>query len=252
MGRPTSRPDPNQPRLYRRTEGTRVELATLTEGHLPPVYGERWSNVRSGVVRAWDPVRSKLAAALLRNWEGVLPMPGERWLYLGVASGTTASHIADLVGPTGRVYGVDKSVRPFLKFLEVAERFSNLLPVFGDARRPLDYLGSVPSVEGLYLDIAQPDQVEIAEENARAYLRTAGKLLLVLKASSMGRERSATEHLQQALGRLRSRFDLDRSVALDPFHRRHYLIGGIATRRAFAEPTAPSKPPPGPRAGRRP
>ena len=245
-------PDRAQPRLYRRREGDREELATLTVGAPPPVYGERWSSSELGFLRAWDPVRSKLAAALLRGWEGVLPAPGERWLYLGVASGTTASHLADLVGAQGRVYGLDKSVRPFAKLLDVAERFPNLYPVFGDARRPREYLGSVPLVDGLYVDVAQPDQVEIVEENVRQFLRTSGKILVTLKTSSMGRDRGAKEHLDRALDHLKRRFELDRPVGLDPFHRRHYLIGGNPTRRAFDAPDREPPPSPERRVGRRP
>jgi fibrillarin-like pre-rRNA processing protein len=245
-------PDPSQRRLYRRQEGDRSELATLAVGAPPPVYGERWLPSRAGLLRAWDPVRSKLAAAILRGWDGALPAVGERWLYLGVASGTTGSHVADLVGPEGRVYGVDKSVRPFARFLEVAERYPNLLPVFGDARRPRDYVGSVPIVDGLYVDVAQPDQVEIVEENVRLYLRTSGKVLVALKTSSMGRDRGAKEHLDRAMERLTHRFDMDRPVGLDPFHRRHYLIGGNPTRRAFEESTGRPTPPPGRHAARRP
>ncbi len=225
-----------QPRLYRRHDGDRVELATLTIGSPPPVYGERWSSCADGLLRVWDPVRSKLAAGIVRGWEGVLPAPGERWLYLGVASGTTASHLADLVGPNGRVYGVDKSIRPFAKFLDVAERFPNLLPVYGDARRPREFVGSVPLVDGLYVDVAQPDQIEIVEENAREFLRTSGKFLLTLKTASMGRDRGAKEHLDRSVDRLKHRFDLDRPIGLDPFHRRHYLIGGNPTRQALAAP----------------
>lgn len=244
--------DQDQPRLYRRQEGDRSELATLAAGAPPPVYGERWFPSRAGLLRAWDPVRSKLAAGILRGWEGALPAVGERWLYLGVASGTTASHVADLVSPEGCVYGVDKSIRPFARFLEVAERFPNLLPVLGDARRPREYAGSVPLVDGLYVDVAQPDQVEIVEENVRLFLRTSGKLLVTLKTSSMGRERGAKEHLDRAMERLKGRFELDRPVGLDPFHRRHYLIGGNPTRRAFETPEPRPTPPPGPRVERRP
>jgi rRNA 2'-O-methyltransferase fibrillarin len=32
--------------------------------------------------------------------------PGSRVLYLGAASGTTVSHVSDIIGPTGIVYGV--------------------------------------------------------------------------------------------------------------------------------------------------
>jgi rRNA 2'-O-methyltransferase fibrillarin len=33
-------------------------------------------------------------------------IPGAKVLYLGAASGTTVSHVSDIIGPTGVVYAV--------------------------------------------------------------------------------------------------------------------------------------------------
>ena len=49
--------------------------------------------------RVWNPFRSKLAAAILGGVEKIHMKPGARVLYLGAASGTTVSHVSDLVGP---------------------------------------------------------------------------------------------------------------------------------------------------------
>ena len=38
--------------------------------------------------------------------------PGAKVLYLGAAAGTTISHVSDIVGPSGCVYGVEFSHRP--------------------------------------------------------------------------------------------------------------------------------------------
>jgi fibrillarin-like rRNA methylase len=218
---------PDAPRLARSRVGDRLELWTETGGTLPPVFGERWIERAGQVFRSFDPNRAKLAAAVLKGWTGGLPLPGERWLYLGAASGTTASYVADLVGPAGRVYALERSLRPFARLLSLAERWPNLLPVLGDARNPREYSGLVPPVSGIYADIAQPDQVAIVRENAGLYLRGPGtRLLLALKTASMGRERSAAGHLAAAEGELGSVVHLAPSVALDPFHRAHYLVGG--------------------------
>ena len=105
-------------------------------GDPPEVYGERIAAFEDRILRRWEPGRSKLAAAILRGYEGPLPSPSEKWLYLGAASGTTASHVADLVGGEGTVYAVEKSLRPIVRLLRLAERYPNLLPILGDARRP--------------------------------------------------------------------------------------------------------------------
>ena len=49
--------------------------------------------------RAWNPFRSKLAAAILGGIGSIHMEPGCKVLYLGAASGTTVSHVSDIVGP---------------------------------------------------------------------------------------------------------------------------------------------------------
>lgn len=49
--------------------------------------------------RQWNPFRSKLASAILGGVKNIYMEPGMKVLYLGAASGTTVSHVADLVGP---------------------------------------------------------------------------------------------------------------------------------------------------------
>jgi len=49
--------------------------------------------------RVWNAYRSKLAATILGGVDSFEVKPGARVLYLGAASGTTVSHVADIVGP---------------------------------------------------------------------------------------------------------------------------------------------------------
>lgn len=49
--------------------------------------------------RVWNPFRSKLAAAILGGVDKIHIVPGSKVLYLGAASGTTVSHVSDIVGP---------------------------------------------------------------------------------------------------------------------------------------------------------
>jgi len=241
------RPSPASPRLGLRERQDRLELWTETVGAEPAVYGERWTAVGERTYRSFEPSRSKLAAALSRGWVGPLPVAGERWLYLGAASGTTASHVADLLGPAGRLYAVERSVRPFSRMLAVAERWPNLLPILGDAREPGGYADRVPIVDGIYADVAQPDQVALVLANATLFLEDAGGAVVVaLKTSSMGRERPGPAHLRAAEEALSAELALAPSVRLDPFYRSHYLLGG----RRSGSPRAPSGAPAG-RAPRR-
>lgn len=248
-------PSRASPRLRTVRLGDRTELWTETVGSLPPVYGERWAESDGRRFRTFDPFRAKLAAAIVHGWTGPLPVPGERWLYLGAASGTTASHLADLLGPAGRLYALERSLRPFGRLLDLSDRWPNVLPVLADAREVRRYSALVPPVDGIYVDIAQPDQLEIAVRNAELYLAGAGaKLVVALKTASMGREVGPATHLARAERSLEDLFSLARSVKLDPFHRAHYLIGGSARTSLFGEgPLRGTTPRPArPRASRRP
>ncbi len=239
------RPFRESPRLAEARGADRTELWTETAGTLPPVYGERWLERRGRTYRAFEPGRSKLSAGIVRGWSGDLPVPGDRWLYLGAASGTTASHVADLVGREGRVYAVERSLRPFARLAALAERWPGLLPILGDARDPRRYLTLVPQVDGVYADVAQPDQIEIVLANAALYLSAPERpVLIALKTPSMGRDLSAAGHARLAEARLAPVVDLEPSVKLEPFHRGHFLVGGRARGELFREVPGPAVSPP--------
>lgn len=61
--------------------------------------------------RVWNPFRSKLAASILAGVDNIHIKPGAKVLYLGAASGTSVSHVSDIVGPEGAVYAVEFSHR---------------------------------------------------------------------------------------------------------------------------------------------
>ncbi|KAL2492658.1 putative mediator of RNA polymerase II transcription subunit 36b [Abeliophyllum distichum] len=62
--------------------------------------------------RVWNPFRSKFAAAILGGVDDIWIKRGARVLYLGAASGTTVSHVSDLVCPA-RILALNASY--FLK-----------------------------------------------------------------------------------------------------------------------------------------
>lgn len=85
------------------------------------MYGEKRVSVEvagaegaaSGKVeyRIWNPFRSKLAASILAGIDNIHIKPGAKVLYLGAASGTSVSHVSDIVGPEGSVFAVEFSHR---------------------------------------------------------------------------------------------------------------------------------------------
>ena len=86
--------------------------------------------------RVWNPFRSKIAAAVVGGVEDIYMKPGSKVLYLGAASGTTVSHVADLVGPEGAVYAVEFSKRSGRDLVNMAKKRTNVIPIIEDARHP--------------------------------------------------------------------------------------------------------------------
>lgn len=71
------------------------------------VYGEELIHEKEEY-RIWNPRRSKLAAALLNGLENLDISEDAKVLYLGASTGTTVSHISDIV-TDGRIYAVEFS-----------------------------------------------------------------------------------------------------------------------------------------------
>lgn len=55
--------------------------------------------------------------------------PGAKVLYLGAASGTTVSHVSDIVGPSGVCYAVEFSHRPGRDLINMAKLRTNVIPI---------------------------------------------------------------------------------------------------------------------------
>jgi fibrillarin-like rRNA methylase len=150
------------------------------------VYGERLYRLAESEYREWVPYRSKLAAAILCGLKDWPIRTGASVLYLGAASGTTSSHISDIVGLEGIIYAVEFAPRVMSQFLErVARRRQNVVAVFADARLPERYCGLVDRVDVIYCDIAQPDQARILLSNAENFLKSRGEALIAIKSRSI-------------------------------------------------------------------
>jgi fibrillarin-like pre-rRNA processing protein len=192
------------------------------------VYNEELIS-RDGVeYRTWDPFRSKLAAAMLKGLPDDTIREGDRVLYLGTSTGTTSSHVSDIVGEKGLLIGVEFSPRVAREFVEnVARQRKNVIPFVADARDPSKY--NISKVDLVYCDIAQPDQTEIAMENCRAMLKAGGRLLLVVKARSIDVLKDPERVFQEERRRLEGAgFRVESIIELSPFEKDHALI--LATR----------------------
>ena len=202
------------------------EFATpnLVEGS--NVYGEKLVKLDDEEFRIWDPFRSKLAAALKRGLRDFPVRPGDKILYLGASTGTTVSHISDLVGNKGLVFAVEPAVRVARELIEnVASRRKNVIPIIEDARRPNFYFSVFGDVDLVYCDIAQSDQTDIAIKNCRAFLKNKGTMLIIIKTRSIDVTMSPDSVVTMESEKLRqNNFGINQTINLNPFDKDHALI----------------------------
>jgi len=207
-------------------EGGQVRPATVNLAPGVKVYGENLIVVGGVEYRVWDPFRSKLAASILKGLESLPIKPGLKVLYLGVASGTTASHVSDIVGPEGFVYGVEFAPRVMREFISrVCEHRSNVAPILADARMPALYSALVQEVDVIYQDVAQPDQGKILVDNARMFLARGGWTMLAVKARSVNVAKEPSEVYRREVATLREGgLRIEQVIHLEPYDVDHAMI----------------------------
>lgn len=214
--------------VFRINETENRQLVTMSLAPGKSVYGEMTYRIDGAEYRSWDPYRSKLAAATLKGLEENPIKPGSRVLYLGAASGTTVSHVSDIVGSKGVVYAVEFAQRSFRDLVEnVSKDRPNTVPIFADARFPMKYRSLVPGVEVVYCDIAQQDQTRILVENLRTYLEKDGQYLLVVKSRSIDVSKEPADVIKAEAAFLeRNGYTVDERIRLEPFEKDHAMLRG--------------------------
>jgi len=201
-------------------------LATKNLAPTISIYGEMLIKSGEEEYRTWDPYRSKLAAGILKNLKNLPIERAKTILYLGSASGTTASHVSDIVGEQGRVYCVEFAQRSMRDLIDVlcAHR-SNVYPILADARLPERYKALVASVDLVYSDVAQPEQAKILADNADLFLKPEGSALMAIKSRSVDVTMEPVDVYKQEIEVLRKRhFKLVQTVRLEPYDRDHALV----------------------------
>jgi len=183
--------------------------------------------------RVWNPFRSKLAAGILGGMEDIHMRPGSKVLYLGAASGTSVSHVADVVGPTGTVYAVEFSHRSGRDLINMATHRTNVIPIIEDARHPLRYRMLVGMVDCIFADVAQPDQARIVGLNAHLFLKVGGGIVVSIKANCIDSTAAPEAVFAREVVKLREeRIKPKEQLTLETFERDHAMVVGIYQRAA--------------------
>ncbi len=206
------------PGVYLSEAEGQKRLATRSTD-ITPVYGERIFNG----YRVWDPFRSKLAALLLKEMSNG-PRIDSRFsvLYLGAATGTTVSHISDIVSD-GLVYAVEFSSRSMRDLLRLCERRKNIVPILANAAQPEEFCRLVEPVDLIYQDVAQRNQAEIASMNCIRYLKPGRDLIFMMKTRSVDVTASPGSVYSSEIKNLNG-VDILEAVDLRPFHQDHWAV----------------------------
>lgn len=214
---------------------SRGKEETLATRNLTPgvtVYGEK--RILAGPdenkveYRAWNPFRSKIAAGILGGLENIHIAPGMKVLYLGAASGTSVSHVSDIVGSEGMVYAVEFSHRSGRDLLSMAKKRTNIVPIIEDARLPQRYRMIVPVVDVIFADVAQPDQARIVGLNAKYFLKEKGGVVISIKANCIDSIKAPAEVFANEVNILRKlEIKPKEQTTLEPYERDHAIVVGI-------------------------
>lgn len=178
----------------------------------------------TGEYRSWDAERSKLAAAIQNGLTQLPIRPGSVVLYLGAGHGYTPSFVSDII-EDGMVFCVDVSPRVMRDLIFVCEERGNMAPVLADASDAESFAELVPdSVDVVFQDVAQQDQVGIFVDNCDMYLSDGGFGVLAVKARSIAVE----DDPDAVFDRVRDRLEEEMTVAeyrmLEPQQEGHALF----------------------------
>eukprot|EP01105_Mastigella_eilhardi_P009860 TRINITY_DN2311_c0_g1_i2.p1 TRINITY_DN2311_c0_g1~~TRINITY_DN2311_c0_g1_i2.p1 ORF type:complete len:342 (-),score=89.54 TRINITY_DN2311_c0_g1_i2:1401-2363(-) len=224
-------------------KGKEDNLVTLNLVPGESVYGEKRVSIEEeGNVkkeyRVWNPFRSKLAAAIIGGIDNTWMGAGSKVLYLGAASGTTVSHVSDIVGPTGVVYAVEFSHRSGRDLINVAKKRTNIIPIIEDARHPHKYRMLVNMVDTIFADVAQPDQARIVAINAHNFLKNGGHCVISIKANCIDSTAPADLVFANEVKKLQQeQFKPMEQITLEPYERDHAVV--VAAYRVGTKSATP-------------
>jgi fibrillarin-like pre-rRNA processing protein len=200
-------------------QGKKILTKNLAPGKT--VYDESLVNINNNEFRTWDPRRSKLGAAIVKGVRDFKIKEKDTVLYLGAASGTTSSHVSDIVGKRGFVFALDFAPRVVRNLVYVCEDRKNMAPLLADASQPNTYSQLMTEVDVVFQDIAQPNQTEIFLNNIDLFLKKGGFGLLAVKARCIDVSKKPKIIFDQVKKQLEKEVKILQQVSLEPFERDH-------------------------------
>ncbi|MHA1636713.1 MAG: fibrillarin-like rRNA/tRNA 2'-O-methyltransferase [Candidatus Thorarchaeota archaeon] len=213
------------PGMFLVRDKERFIVSTKTLVPKQSVYGEKLILVEDSEYRLWSTRRSKLGAAIQKGLDQMPIQPGSRVLYLGAASGTTVSHVSDIVGETGIVYAVEFSPQVGRKLFQLAGTRKNIVPIIEDARHPTRYAPLLGQIDVVYQDVAQTDQARIFADNLKTFCSFGAWGMIAIKARSIDSTSRIDIIYKKVIAELDSQgFDVIENIDLAPLEKDHRFV----------------------------
>ncbi len=210
--------------VYEAKSKGKTQLYTLNLVKGKNVYGEKLISENGNEYREWDSFKSKLAAAILKGTPNIGLRRNDIVLYLGSASGTTVSHVSDIVGKDGFVFAVDSAPRVMRDLIFLCYERKNIAPILADANKVNLLKERISAVDVIYQDVAQKNQIGIFLKNVDMFLKDGGYGLLAVKARSIDVTKKPKEIFNQVRGQLEKSMTIIDYRELDPFQKDHCMF----------------------------
>jgi fibrillarin-like pre-rRNA processing protein len=159
-------------------------LYTLNQTPGQKYFDEDLVHAGNDEYRTWSPMRSKLAAAIVKGLPEFPIKGNDKIIYLGAAHGYTVSFLSD-IAKDGVILALDFAPRVVRDLVFVAEKRRNILPLLANANKPETYSSIIGTADIVYQDVAQRNQIDIFLKNCNMLLKPGGFGMLALKARSV-------------------------------------------------------------------
>lgn len=199
------------------------KLATRSLYAKNKVYGEEIVNDGQFEYRLWNPYRSKLAAAVMNGLKEMHISKSSSVLYLGASTGTTSSHVSDIVGRDGTVYCIELSERSMRDLIKVCAVRENMLPILQDARNVDSYCEDVGNVDIIYQDVSARDQDDILIKNSRL-LKKGAYAYVAIKSQSIDVTKRPADVFKEFLNNISSEFKILEQIQIEPYDKMHLFV----------------------------
>lgn len=211
--------------VFQEEKGRKLSLYTINLTPGKQVYQEKLVNQDNIEYREWNPFKSKLAAAIMQGCPNTGIRKGSVVLYLGASTGTTSSHVSDIVGKEGFVFALDFAPRVVRELVFLCETRENMAPMLEDANQPDKYKEKIPkNVDIVYQDIAQKNQADIFLKNCRLFLKKDGYALIAVKARSVDVTKQPKEIFKKVRAEIEKELTIIDERKLDPFEKDHIFF----------------------------